>query len=166
MKIAVLKEAVGETRCAAIPETVKKFIALGATVAVERGAGETASIPDALYEDAGAELGLAGDVVNGAQIVLAVQAPEPAALARAAPGAAAVSSGNQDDDEHGDQHDHRQRPPEQAEEPAVGLLVCLHVIRGLRHAQTPLFAFDAVLIRPAAAAQALLRPSRAVSGAA
>ena len=37
MKIAVLKEtAPGETRCAAIPETVKKFIGLGAEVAIER----------------------------------------------------------------------------------------------------------------------------------
>ena len=40
MKIAVLKEGAGETRCAAIPETVKKFIALGAEMAVEKGAGE------------------------------------------------------------------------------------------------------------------------------
>jgi NAD(P) transhydrogenase subunit alpha len=88
MRIAVLQErAAGETRVAATPETVRKFIALGATVAVERGAGETASIPDALYEEAGAELGLAAEVVKGAQIVLAVQAPEPAALAGAAPGA-------------------------------------------------------------------------------
>ena len=44
MKIAVLKEAAGETRCAAIPETVRKFIALGAEVAIEAGAGEGASI--------------------------------------------------------------------------------------------------------------------------
>jgi NAD(P) transhydrogenase subunit alpha len=88
MRIAVLQErAAGETRVAATPETVRKFIALGATVAVERGAGETASIPDALYEEAGAELGDAGAVVKGAQIVLAVQAPEAAALANAAPGA-------------------------------------------------------------------------------
>jgi NAD(P) transhydrogenase subunit alpha len=36
MRIAVLKEtAPGETRVAASPETVKKFIALGASVAVE-----------------------------------------------------------------------------------------------------------------------------------
>jgi NAD(P) transhydrogenase subunit alpha len=64
MRIAVLQErAAGETRVAATPETVRKFIALGATVAVERGAGETACIPDALYEDAGAELGQAQDVV-------------------------------------------------------------------------------------------------------
>ena len=56
MKIAVLKEtAPGETRCAAIPETVKKFIALGAEVAVEtrrrRGAP---AIGDADFEAAGA----------------------------------------------------------------------------------------------------------------
>ncbi|MFL6775849.1 MAG: NAD(P)(+) transhydrogenase (Re/Si-specific) subunit alpha, partial [Sphingomicrobium sp.] len=53
MKIAVLKEAAGETRCAAIPETVKKFVALGADVAVESGAGENASISDADFETAG-----------------------------------------------------------------------------------------------------------------
>ncbi|MEO7170249.1 MAG: hypothetical protein ABIY39_07755, partial [Sphingomonas sp.] len=36
MKIAVLKEqAAGESRVAATPETVKKFIALGAEMAVE-----------------------------------------------------------------------------------------------------------------------------------
>ena len=50
MKIAVLKEAAGETRCAAIPETVKKFIALGAEVAVEKGAGQGASISDADFD--------------------------------------------------------------------------------------------------------------------
>ena len=58
MRIAVLKErAPGESRVAATPETVKKFIALGASVAVERGAGLSASIPDADYEAAGATLG-------------------------------------------------------------------------------------------------------------
>ena len=40
MKIAVLKElADGETRVSASPETVKKFIALGASMTVEKGAG-------------------------------------------------------------------------------------------------------------------------------
>ena len=43
MKIAVVKEqAAGEARVAATPETVKKFIGLGAQVAVEAGAGLTA----------------------------------------------------------------------------------------------------------------------------
>ena len=42
MKIAVLKErAEGETRVALTPETAKKFIALGADVAIEAGATGT-----------------------------------------------------------------------------------------------------------------------------
>ena len=53
MKIAVVKEtAPGETRVAATPETVKKFIALGAEVAVEAGAGQSASISDKDFEGA------------------------------------------------------------------------------------------------------------------
>ena len=72
MKIAVLKEAAGETRCAAIPETVKKFIALGAEVAVETGAGEQAFIPDADFEAAGAKIASRADVLNGSVIILAV----------------------------------------------------------------------------------------------
>jgi len=88
MRIAVLQErAAGESRVAATPETVKKFCALGATVAIERGAGEDASISDAAYEEAGAVLGLAQEVVAGADIVLAVRAPAAAALSGAAPGA-------------------------------------------------------------------------------
>jgi len=88
MRIAILQErAAGETRVAATPETVRKFIALGASVAVERGAGEAATISDAAYEDAGGQLGLAHEVVAGAGIVLGIQAPEVALLAGAAPGA-------------------------------------------------------------------------------
>ena len=88
MKIAVLKErAAGETRVAATPETVKKFIALGADVAVEEGAGEHAAIPDAAFEEAGASVLPAAKAVEGAGIVLGVQAPDPAALAGAKDGA-------------------------------------------------------------------------------
>ncbi|WP_338468550.1 NAD(P) transhydrogenase subunit alpha [Novosphingobium sp. ZN18A2] len=87
MRIAVLKErAPGETRVAATPETVKKFVGLGASVAVEAGAGEAASIADADYAAAGASVA-AGDAVKDADIVLAVQGPEPAVLAGAKPGA-------------------------------------------------------------------------------
>jgi len=76
MKIAVLKEAAGETRCAAIPETVKKFVGLGAEVAVERGAGEGASIPDTEFEAAGATLGSRKDVLKGAGVILCVNGPD------------------------------------------------------------------------------------------
>tara|TARA_A100001391_G_scaffold7621_3_gene4844 strand:- start:41208 stop:42329 length:1122 start_codon:yes stop_codon:yes gene_type:complete len=88
MRIAVLKEqAVGETRVAASPETVKKFTALGATMAVEEGAGASASIADSAYREAGAEVVPAADAVAGADIVLGVQAPDVMALTGAKPGA-------------------------------------------------------------------------------
>ena len=78
MKIAVLKEtAEGEHRVAATPETVKKFSALGAEVAVEAGAGVTASIADADYTGAGASVGTRAATLKGADIVLGVQGPYP-----------------------------------------------------------------------------------------
>jgi NAD(P) transhydrogenase subunit alpha len=88
VKIAVLKEtADGERRVAASPETAKKFIALGATVAVETGAGEAASVADSDYEAAGATVGPRSEVLAGADIVLGVQGQDPASLAGAKPGA-------------------------------------------------------------------------------
>ena len=87
-KIAVLKEvAPGESRVAASPETVKKFIALGASVAVEKGAGLAASISDAEYEAVGATIGSASAVVKDAAILLGVQGPDPKALKDMAKGA-------------------------------------------------------------------------------
>jgi H+-translocating NAD(P) transhydrogenase subunit alpha len=88
MRIAVLKErASGESRVAASPETVKKFIALGATVAIESGAGLGASIADADFAAAGADVMHADGVVNGADIVLGVQGPEVKLLKGANAGA-------------------------------------------------------------------------------
>ena len=95
MKIAVLKEtAAGERRVAATPETVKKFIALGASVAVEAGAGDTASIADSAFADAGATIGDRAATVAGADILLGVQGPDPAGVAGAAPGAWVVAGLN------------------------------------------------------------------------
>ncbi|MHA6316992.1 Re/Si-specific NAD(P)(+) transhydrogenase subunit alpha [Altererythrobacter sp. CAU 1778] len=88
MRIAVLKErAAGERRVAATPETVKKFIGLGAEVAVESGAGEGASFSDEAYREAGATVGTAAEVANAADIVLGIVAPDPTLLATAQPGA-------------------------------------------------------------------------------
>jgi NAD(P) transhydrogenase subunit alpha len=85
VKIAVLRESAdGEKRVAATPETVKKFIGLGAEVAVESGAGAGASIDDQAYADAGASVGDRAATLAGAQIVLGVQAPDPASLSGAA----------------------------------------------------------------------------------
>ena len=81
MKIAVLKEtADGETRCAAIPETVKKFVGLGADVAVETNAGEQAMIADADFAAAGATVGSRSEVLQGADVILCVTGPDPSAL--------------------------------------------------------------------------------------
>jgi NAD(P) transhydrogenase subunit alpha len=92
MKIAVLKEAAGETRCAAIPETVKKFAALGADIAVESGAGDTAGVTDADFEAAGAAVGSRADVLKRAGIILCVNGPEPGNLSAAEKGAMLVGA--------------------------------------------------------------------------
>jgi NAD(P) transhydrogenase subunit alpha len=93
MKIAVLKEhADGERRVAATPETVRKFAALGATLAVETGAGDTASIADAAYRDAGATVGDRAETLAGADIVLGVQGPAASSLTGVSRGAWIVAS--------------------------------------------------------------------------
>jgi len=92
MRIAVLKEAAGETRCAATPETVKKFAALGAELAVEKGAGAGASIADAHFEEAGAKLGARKDVLKGAGVILCVNGPDPKSLSGADKGALLVGA--------------------------------------------------------------------------
>src|SRR3954447_26275149 len=76
MKIAVLKEAAGEARWAAIPEAVKKFVALGAEVAVEQGAGDAASVADADFETGGATIGSRADVLKGAGVILCINGPD------------------------------------------------------------------------------------------
>jgi NAD(P) transhydrogenase subunit alpha len=81
VKLAILREsAEGERRVAATPETVKKYIALGATVAVEAGAGLAASISDDQYEAAGAAVGPREEALRDSDAVLAVQGPEAASL--------------------------------------------------------------------------------------
>jgi NAD(P) transhydrogenase subunit alpha len=93
MKLAILKEtAPGETRCAAIPETVKKLLALGADVAVERGAGDSASVSDAEFEAAGAAVGNRAEILKGAGIIMAVTGPDPATLKGAEKGALLVGA--------------------------------------------------------------------------
>ena len=92
VKIAVLKEtAAGETRVAASPETVKKFIGLGASVSIEAGAGVSASVSDAEYAAMGAAVGRLSATVADADIILGVQGPEPASLKGAAKGAWVVA---------------------------------------------------------------------------
>jgi NAD(P) transhydrogenase subunit alpha len=95
VKIAVIRETEeGERRVAATPETVKKYLALGASVAVESGAGEGATIADADYLAAGASVGPRRDVLADAEAVLAVQGPDPASLDGIGKGAWLIASLN------------------------------------------------------------------------
>jgi len=84
MRLAVLKERrASETRVAATPETVKRLIDLGLTVAVEADAGMGASISDNDFIAAGAEIAADGAAaLAGAGIVFAVQAPLPEQIAQ------------------------------------------------------------------------------------
>ncbi|MCJ2133871.1 Re/Si-specific NAD(P)(+) transhydrogenase subunit alpha [Methylobacterium sp. J-026] len=77
MRIAVLSETdSAEPRVAAVPETVKKFKALGADVVVQSGAGMKAGFLDGEYEAAGAEVaGSAADAARDADLVLKVRRP-------------------------------------------------------------------------------------------
>jgi NAD(P) transhydrogenase subunit alpha len=93
MRIAVLKEsAAGETRVAATPDTVKKFIGLGHSVVVAAGAGVASSVPDDAFKAAGAEI--AGDnnaAISGADLVLKVRRPSDAETSAIRAGAGFVS---------------------------------------------------------------------------
>jgi NAD(P) transhydrogenase subunit alpha len=91
MRVAVLKEdAAVEPRVAATPETVRKLIAAGASVAVESGAGAAAGISDEKFREAGAEIAAsAATATGGADLVLKVRRPESADGYK--PGAAVVA---------------------------------------------------------------------------
>lgn len=64
----------GETRVAASPETIKRYVATGLTVQVESGAGQPAGIPDAEFQAAGASL-VGHDAWRSADVVIKVAPP-------------------------------------------------------------------------------------------
>ncbi|NIN35469.1 MAG: Re/Si-specific NAD(P)(+) transhydrogenase subunit alpha [Gammaproteobacteria bacterium] len=78
MKICVPKEVyTGEKRVATTPDVTAQLIKLGFTVAVESGAGLSASFSDDAYESAGAEIIRdTADIWLSADIILKVRAPE------------------------------------------------------------------------------------------
>ena len=82
----------GENRVAATPDTVKKFISLGCSVAVERGAGTFSGYLDEAYAELGADLIEMGDINawNQVDVLLCVQSPSPVILARLRQGALVV----------------------------------------------------------------------------
>ena len=90
MQIGVpLETAAGETRVAATPETVKKYVAQGHTVRVAAGAGLAAAATDAAYQAAGAQIVSQAEAL-AAELVLKVRRP----------GDGEQQHHHQDDDEH------------------------------------------------------------------
>ncbi|MFO1150785.1 MAG: Re/Si-specific NAD(P)(+) transhydrogenase subunit alpha [Alsobacter sp.] len=89
MRIAVITESDSlEPRVAATPETVKKLVGLGATVAVEAGAGLKSGIVDSDYEAAGATVApKSAAVLKDADVVLKVRRPNDKELGAMKPGA-------------------------------------------------------------------------------
>ncbi|WP_198970842.1 Re/Si-specific NAD(P)(+) transhydrogenase subunit alpha [Xylophilus sp. ASV27] len=88
MQIGVPAETMaGETRVAVTPETAKKLVAQGHVLRVQSGAGVAASVTDAAYVAAGAEITDQAGAL-GCELVLKVRSPQPAELALMHPGAA------------------------------------------------------------------------------
>ncbi len=77
MKVAVPKETTpGETRVAAVPDSVAKAVAAGLEVVVESGAGLEANFPDSEYVAAGAKIAAsAEETYRDAGAILKVQPP-------------------------------------------------------------------------------------------
>ncbi|MGL4396252.1 MAG: Re/Si-specific NAD(P)(+) transhydrogenase subunit alpha [Hyphomicrobium sp.] len=85
--IAVTSEAADEPRVAASPDTVKKFLAAGATVRVQSGAGNRSRFSDEAFKAAGAEIVSHEQALAGADILLKVRRPSIDEIKALKPGA-------------------------------------------------------------------------------
>ncbi|PRC93612.1 Re/Si-specific NAD(P)(+) transhydrogenase subunit alpha [Solimicrobium silvestre] len=100
MKIGIPAETKsGETRVAATPETIKKYLAAKHQVLVQAGAGIASSIPDEAYVAAGAQIVNAADAF-GCELVLKVRAPDSAERALMKSGSVLVGMLNPFDTEN------------------------------------------------------------------
>jgi len=79
----------GETRVAVTPETAKKIITQGHSLKVQSGAGVAASVTDAAYEAAGAQITDAAGAL-AAELVLKVRPPSAAELTHMKSGGALI----------------------------------------------------------------------------
>ena len=93
MKIGIPKETfAGERRVAATPDVAAQLIGLGFDVAVESGAGDSASFSDDAFREAGAEIvAETAALWGGSDIVLKVRAPSDAEMALLRSGQVLVS---------------------------------------------------------------------------
>lgn len=90
MRIGIPRETrSGETRVAATPDTVKRYVAAGHTVWVAQGAGAAAHYPDAAYAAAGATVTDTRQTLR-AELILTVRAPDAADLAQIPAGSVLV----------------------------------------------------------------------------
>jgi len=91
MKVGVAKEtAPGERRVALVPESLGKLTTAGIEILIERGAGDGAFLPDQAYVEAGARVVSADELYAQADVVLRVQKPSVAEMARLRAGQAVV----------------------------------------------------------------------------
>ena len=88
--IGVLKEtSAHEARVALTPDVAAKFLELGATLALQRGAGERSHFGDETYKGAQLSSGSA-EVLGRANVLLTVQPPTSAEIDALAPGTVVV----------------------------------------------------------------------------
>ncbi|HUZ83255.1 MAG TPA: Re/Si-specific NAD(P)(+) transhydrogenase subunit alpha [Gaiellales bacterium] len=91
MRVGVPREhTAGEHRVALTPDTVQRLAGAGTEVAIERGAGEAASLPDEVYRDAGAAVVDRDELLATADVLVRVGRIEPADLAGMRPGTTLV----------------------------------------------------------------------------
>ena len=82
----------GECRVATTPDVAQHLQKLGFTVAIEQGAGESASFPDQTYRDAGVQIiEKAADLWSSSDIIFKVRAPEEEEVGNLTPGKILVS---------------------------------------------------------------------------
>ncbi|MBT0811602.1 Re/Si-specific NAD(P)(+) transhydrogenase subunit alpha [Litoribacter ruber] len=85
MIIGILKEPVGESRVALLPDSVKNLISWGVSVLVEYGAGAKSYSPDPLYQEAGAEMKSRLEILQASDMVLAINPPSLEEVGRMKP---------------------------------------------------------------------------------
>jgi NAD(P) transhydrogenase subunit alpha len=76
MIIGVLKEPAFESRISLVPETAAAFVRKGQQVLVESGAGVSAFCSDDDYRQAGARVSGRADILQQADVILSIHAPE------------------------------------------------------------------------------------------
>ncbi len=86
---ALRESAPGETRVSLVPEVVDKFVAAGARVVLEPGAGIRAQFPDALYKK-GEWLASSAAVLSQADVLLTVAPLSLEQISQLKPGAVVV----------------------------------------------------------------------------